>query len=171
MGGRTALHFAAKNDRADVARLLLDYGASPSAISDGGWTPLHNAAQNGHIAIVRLLLEHSSTGDTKDGVKPNSQLRNGMTPLHWEAFKGSMDVVQGFLAVEPAINIVVKDSFGRTPMLCAAEKGHIDLAEILSDEARKASSSFEAIVVDFIPSVNRQKVFKTFSIRALVCLG
>lgn len=163
---RTALHFAAVNNCVNVAKLLLDHEASPSAISDGGWTPLHNAAQNGHVPIVQLLLEYRSKGDTKYEVKANSQLYNGMTPLHWAAFNGSTEVVQALLKVEPAINISVKDSFGRTPMLCAVEKKNKDLAKILSpahaaerlsNEARKACSEFQATVVDFKPSSKKQQ--------------
>lgn len=54
-------------------------------------------------------------------------------------------------------------------MLCAVEKGHMDLAKMLSPahaadrlsgEARKACGKFEATVVDFKQSAKKQQVYK-----------
>ena len=47
---------AANSRRAEVARLLLDYGATVDARQEGGWTPLHAAAQSGDVELVTLLL-------------------------------------------------------------------------------------------------------------------
>lgn len=52
----TALHSAVSRSRSDIARILLDAGASPDIRQSGGWTPLHSAAANGDLASVELLL-------------------------------------------------------------------------------------------------------------------
>ncbi|RYO87269.1 hypothetical protein DL762_004314 [Monosporascus cannonballus] len=176
---RTALHLAAESNREEVAKLLLDHGANPSAISDGGWMPLHNAAQNGHEAIVQLLLDNWNP-DANDKINPNAQLYNGMTPLHWAAFKGSEEVVRLLLATKPAVNIGIKDSFGRTPMLCAAEKGFTKLARMLSPAhaadrlsqiAKEACDNFQATVIDFKVEARKQYVYKYSVSEALYAWG
>lgn len=147
--GRNALHLAAESNHVEMLKLLIRYGADPQSPSDGGWTALHNAAQNGHTGAVALLLAENAN--------VNAELSNGMSPLHWAAFNGHEEVVKLLLA-KPETNIAIKDSFDRTPMLCAAERHHNDLVQILSptraadrlsENARRACKEFEATVVDF----------------------
>jgi ankyrin repeat protein len=160
--GRNALHLAAESNHEEMVKLLLSRGADPQAISDGGWTALHNAAQSGHTATVALLLAAKAN--------VNAELSNGMTPLHWAAFNGHGDIVKLMLA-QPDTNIAIKDSFDRTPMLCAAESHHKDLVQILSPAraadrlsptAQRACKEFEATVVDFgnFRDGKKQLVFK-----------
>ncbi len=68
----TPLHSAASSDHVDVARVLLDAGASPDERQSGGWTPLHAAAHNGSAAMVALLLEA--------GADPSLTNDDGRTP-------------------------------------------------------------------------------------------
>ncbi|KAI0536858.1 hypothetical protein GGR58DRAFT_473982 [Xylaria digitata] len=162
--GRTALHLSAESNdeehRDDMVKLLLSHNASPEATSDGGWTPLHNAAQSGHISVVALLLETKA--------KVNAELSNGMTPLHWAAFNGFEDIVK-LLLTRPDVNIALKDRFDRTPMLCAAEKHHAEIVQLLSPARtanrlsaleEKACKLFDATVVDFGQFEKKQLVSK-----------
>ncbi|RYP15767.1 hypothetical protein DL765_005493 [Monosporascus sp. GIB2] len=147
--GTTALYFAAEKNHEEMVRYLLTQGADPRTITDGGWTALHTAARNGHAGVVYLLLQA--------GAAINSQLSNGMTPLHWAAMNGHTELVELLLA-NPEINSDIKDSFNRTPMLCAAERYHRDIALLLSPNragdrlspvAQGACRGFQATVVDF----------------------
>ncbi|KAL1891947.1 hypothetical protein Sste5346_007291 [Sporothrix stenoceras] len=147
--GRSALHLAAEANHEAMVRLLLQHKADPNAVSDGGWTPLHNAVQNGHAGVVALLLAEDAN--------VNAELSNGMTPLHWAAFNGFETVVKLLLARDET-KLDVKDSFDRTPMLCAAERFHRDIVQLLSPvhaarrlspAARAACQEFKATVVDF----------------------
>ncbi|CAK7274964.1 hypothetical protein SEPCBS57363_006434 [Sporothrix epigloea] len=147
--GRSALHLAAEANHEAMVRLLLKYKADPNATSDGGWTPLHNAVQNGHEAVVSLLLDADAN--------VNAELSNGMTALHWAAFNGFEAVVKLLLARDET-KLDIKDSFDRTPMLCAAERYHRDIVQLLSPvhaarrlspAARAACNEFKATVVDF----------------------
>jgi len=52
----TALHSGVSRLQSEVARILLDAGASPDVRQSGGWTPLHAAAMNGDLASLELLL-------------------------------------------------------------------------------------------------------------------
>ncbi|KAI1323611.1 hypothetical protein F5Y16DRAFT_383366 [Xylariaceae sp. FL0255] len=157
---RTALHLAAESNHEEVVRLLLAHGANPQATSDGGWTPLHNAAQCGFLPIVALLLGSD--------VDVNAALTNGMTPMHWAAFNGFEDIVR-LLLTRPDVNLGAKDTFDRTPMLCAAEKHHGGIVKLLSPARvadrlspmeRRACEAFEATVVDFGQFEKKQLVSK-----------
>ncbi|KAJ8124967.1 hypothetical protein O1611_g8673 [Lasiodiplodia mahajangana] len=143
-----------------MVKLLLHHGADPEATSDGGWTPLHNAAQSGHVSVVALLLE------TKARV--NAELSNGMTPLHWAAFNGFEAIVK-LLLTRPDVNTAMKDGFDRTPMLCAAEKHHNSIVQLLSpartanrlsELEKSACEAFKATVVDFGKFEKKQLVSK-----------
>ena len=71
--GYTPLHIAAKQNQLEVARSLLQYGASANAESVQGVTPLHLAAQEGHAEMVALLLSKQANGNL--GNKVNMRLR------------------------------------------------------------------------------------------------
>lgn len=160
--GRNALHLAAEANHEEMVKLLLGQGADPRAASDGGWTALHNAAQSGHTRAVALLLAADAN--------VNAELSNGMTPLHWAAFNGHEGVV-GLILNKPETNITIKDGFDRTPMLCAAERHHKNIVQLLSPAraanrlnpvAQCACKEFEATVVDFgnFRDGKKQLVFK-----------
>lgn len=162
--GRTALHLAIDSSDAtftdDIMRLLLHHQANACATSDGGWTPLHNAAQKGLTSVVELLLE--------SGASVNATLSNGMTALHWAAFNGFEDVVRVLLSQRDA-DPGIKDGFGRAPWLCAAEKGHYHLVELLSPVRNSdrlprvmqdACKAFTATVVEFKEFGEKQRKFR-----------
>jgi len=44
----------------EVVRLLLEYGADPSACNNLGESPSHVTSQNGHQQTVRLLSEYAA---------------------------------------------------------------------------------------------------------------
>ena len=147
--GKTALHFAAGNNQSEIVQLLLQHGASPQARSDGGWVPLHNAADKGHVEVLSLLLQWS--------VDVNATTSSGTTALHWAARNGHIDAVELLLNQE-GIKRNGKDSLDKTPMLGAAESGHLEIVKILSPaddgkllsiDAHGACTGFQANVVDF----------------------
>jgi len=56
--GYTALHWAAKFNKAEVVKLIAGtHGVSPNIKSFGGYTPLHLAAINKHEYIMELLIK------------------------------------------------------------------------------------------------------------------
>jgi len=56
----TPLHSAAAAGHVEIARWLLERGASVDARQQGGYTALHAAAQNGDLPLVELLLAHGA---------------------------------------------------------------------------------------------------------------
>lgn len=164
--GKTALHVATAHDRADIVQLLLQHDAAVNACSDGGWTPLHNACDKGCEAIVRILL--------RAGSQINSQLLNGVTPLHLAAQGGHTEVVECLLE-RPDLRRRVRDNFGSTPFLRAAQFKRRDIVlllapfnnvESLSEDVRDACAAFDATVVDFgnFHNENRVKRMSVFNL-------
>src|SRR5262245_51198927 len=71
--GRTALHWAARADDAELVPLLIRAGANVTATNRYGITPLALAATNGSATIVEMLL--------KAGADPSNALPEGETVL------------------------------------------------------------------------------------------
>lgn len=86
-GGATPLHYAVCRDNHDLAQLLLDRGASPSAQDVSGATPLHYV-QSGNL--VELLV--------RKGSNPNARMVAEPTPLHLAVLFLRIDVVAALLA-------------------------------------------------------------------------
>lgn len=151
---------APKKSREEMLQLLLQYGADANAASDGGWRPLHNAAQKGLTSIVKILLTA--------GADINAPLSNGMTALHWAAFNGFVEVSQ-LIWSYPEADLSITDTFGRAAWLCAAERGHDDLVELLSPghnshrlpkSRHEAAQAFNATVVEFKDYGEKQRISK-----------
>jgi ankyrin repeat protein len=79
----------------EIARILLDHGATVNAENKKGRTPLHQVAQGTYdsqehgVSVAWLLLERG--GD----VHAQDKQRN--TPLHSAAFSGKLEIVKELL--------------------------------------------------------------------------
>ena len=83
--GYSALHWAAKNGRADVVKLLMGCPAAPDvdARSHGGYTALHVAAMNSRHEVIELLVVvYKADTDVTDfaGRKPVYYLPHASAP-------------------------------------------------------------------------------------------
>ena len=58
--GKSVLHHACNHGHAELARALIEAGASPDAADAAGETPLHCAAKAGSAAAVRVLLDNGA---------------------------------------------------------------------------------------------------------------
>ena len=61
--GATPLHWAARANSLDIARLLIDKGADIEAKNNRDGTPLHWATRVNSLDIARLLIEHGANTD------------------------------------------------------------------------------------------------------------
>jgi hypothetical protein len=115
------LHSAAAKGDGDVARALLEAGASVDAVDKQGDTPLHYAAFQGHAVVARALLEAGASVDAFE-VQSN-------TPLLRAAFQGHAVVARALIEAGASVDAV--DEEGDTPLHYAADKGHADVARAL----------------------------------------
>ncbi len=88
--GMTALHWAARHDDLETAKLLVRAGAGVNTANRYGVTPLTLACTNGNPVLVELLLD--------SGADPNTTLPGGETALMTAARTGRLGPVKALLA-------------------------------------------------------------------------
>jgi hypothetical protein len=76
---RRQVAHAARNNRLDAVRLMLEAGLSATARGQNGATPLHWAAFHGNVEMVQTILRHDPPLEERD-------LDYGGTPLGWAAY-------------------------------------------------------------------------------------
>jgi ankyrin repeat protein len=120
--GWTALHWAAQDDRADVAELLIAAGGNASAADNYGVTPLSLACTNGSVPMVNRLL--------RAGANPNAAQAYGETVLMTCARTGAEEAVEALLARGADVN-AKEAAEGQTALMWAAAEGHAEVVQAL----------------------------------------
>jgi ankyrin repeat protein len=126
--GWLPIHRAAANDRAEMIRLLVDWGSPLEATGNEGWTPLHLASVSRSPRAVKTLLDA--------GADIHARSDFGATPLH---------LAIGSTITEPLLETVrvlvsagadptAANEHGKTPLDEAREIGHAELQRILGDD-------------------------------------
>ncbi|KXT03866.1 hypothetical protein AC578_8935 [Pseudocercospora eumusae] len=164
---KTALHLAASHNRSYLVKVLLAHKADVHARSDGGWTALHNACQSGSWSMVKALID-AACDDEERARLINCELLNGRTPLHVAAEFGNEKAAECLLE-QPLLKRSVRDRFGTTPLLMAAQHGKTRIAEMLapwnhisdlSEDEKDAAKQFMATIVDFGDFRNENRVMR-----------
>src|SRR5215471_7294621 len=119
--GTTPLHWAARAEDLETARLLVGAGADVNAANRYGVTPLSLAAKMASGQMVRLLLEA--------GANPNATIRDGETILMAAARSGNPEAVKLLLDRGADVNsrtsdlAWTKDRFGLEGVLTILPHG------------------------------------------------
>lgn len=130
--GETPLLWAARFGKASVVRALLKAGADvhycPGRQAGGVQlrTALHCAAASGREDLVRLLLAHGASLNVVDG--------EGKTPI-FSAVKYDQGPVLEYLFSLPDINLLHRDSAGRSILHAASASGHLAIVKRLVELA------------------------------------
>jgi ankyrin repeat protein len=121
--GFTALHLAAFFGKPEVAKMLIDAGASVDTYTANAFAnqPLHAAAAGRHLEVCRVLLAAGADVDATQ--------HGGYTPLHEAAQHGDVEMVELFLSAGADPAVTVAD--GGTPADLAEAAGHPDVARRL----------------------------------------
>ena len=137
--GMTALHWAAADNRIEIARTLLYAGAAVRATTRlGGYTPLHLAARSGNAEIAGILLDA--------GADPNAYTSTGVTAMHFAADADAAGVVEALAGGGGDVD--ARDGFQeRTPLMFAAVRGADAAVQALLDAG--ADPSLETATKDY----------------------
>lgn len=122
--GFTALHFACFFGQPEAARVLIESGAAVDAVAVNPTQvmPLHSAASARNLEAVRLLLEHGAPVDARQ--------QGGWVPIHAAAQNGDRATVE--LLLKHHADPKLANDEGKTPAMVAREKGHEEIAAMLS---------------------------------------
>ncbi len=123
--GYSPLGLAVYFGHLEEARLLLDRGADPNAISanDMAVMPLHSALAGGHKEIAALLLAR--------GAEPDEPTGSDWTPLHYVAESGDLETARALVKAGARSGYTRND--GKTALEVAEENGHVELARLLTE--------------------------------------
>jgi ankyrin repeat protein len=113
--GFTPLHLASYFGNEPMARLLLEHGADPDAISRNAMAlrPLHSACAARNLGIAAILLAR--------GVDVNARQHGGWTALHAAASHGDLPLVE--LLLKNGANPDLTSEDGKTSLDMAKDRG------------------------------------------------
>jgi ankyrin repeat protein len=166
-GKGTALHWACigievSTGKASIAKMLLDYGADIESRDKWGNAPLFLAALNHQTAIVDLLIASGANQEVKNddgwhlihaasvakypalmeklldnGVDIEAKDKYGQTPLHMAVWTVRAKNTETLL--HRGADIKVLNCISMSVLQSAAQKGHLDVIEVLLKFARESS--------------------------------
>ena len=138
--GMTALHWAARHDNVELARMLLYAGANLRATTRiGGYTPLLLAGLAGRAAMLDLLLEA--------GADPNTATTTGATALHLATATGEADAVRTLIAHGADVD-AREAAAGQTPLMFAAAANRVAAMEVLLEHGANPGITTRVIDLD-----------------------
>lgn len=121
--GKTALHIAAEQGRADIVEYLILKGAHISPTDNNHFKPLHYAAANGYIDVVQLLI-HSG-----ENIDVATEDPSGQSPLHIAAAAGQLEMVRRLIQYGANDQLLTNN---QTAQAIAAVNGHHNVAQYLT---------------------------------------
>jgi len=123
--GITPLMVAARNDRLDCVKVLLESGADPKVLDEDGANCLYNIRRT---KIAEILIE--------SGAEVNNVAIDGDTPLHVACINKFVDLSVYFIS--KGADLKVKNKEGKTPIDIAKENG---IYGELKNQSNKANSA------------------------------
>lgn len=123
MGLTTArpLHIAAAFGCVDIARSLIEHGASVDGMDGRLQTPLHFAAKYGQKQVIEVLIDSGANGNALD-----NELKS---PCMLAASYGFLEAIKAM--IEGGADLTVQDCDCRTALYHAAEWDHCDIVIFL----------------------------------------
>ncbi|XP_067669900.1 ankyrin repeat domain-containing protein 50-like [Haliotis asinina] len=114
-----------------VRQILSDKSEDINCSGEDGRSPVMCAASEGHGEVLTLLVKEGADLSLVDSKRENV--------LHVACLGGHEDIVKYLLTLN-TVNIHSKGSYGRTPLMKAAEKGHREVFDLLIENGGDVSS-------------------------------
>ena len=123
----TPLHLASREDKAEVARVLLEQHGADVATQNRYWdTPLHLASREDNVEVARVLLEH--------GTQLIIRNKDGDTPLHLASRNNKVKVARVLLEHDALAFFVTSENLDwDTPLHLASREDNVEVARVLLD--------------------------------------
>jgi uncharacterized protein len=135
--GMTALHWAANNANADLARMLIYGGANLKATTRlGGYLPLHLAAQAGAAQVIQEL--------TKGGAPVDAPTATGATALMLAARSGNVEAVRGLVTAGANLN-ATETAQSQTALMFAAAADRAAVVSFLLEKGADVKATTKII--------------------------
>ncbi len=147
-------NIASVNGRADILRVLFEYGCNFNLSNSIGTTPLMYACEQEYIEIVRLILRRGANVNQQDsegrtaifyvqnsekmvellienGCNINITDEIGFTPLNYLCFEGKVNSVRVLLRQQCDVNRA--NEYGMTPLMAACSCSNYAIVKMLID--------------------------------------
>ena len=132
--GRTKLYVAAKNNKIEEAKKMIERANNLNIASElvnkgdnDGETPLFQTSLHGYLQMAELLLNNGAEID-----KANN---GGWTPLIGASFNGHLEVVN--LLIEHQADVHLKNDDGKTALHYARREGYTAIEKALRKAGAK----------------------------------
>lgn len=122
--GRTALHWAARENRGEIVALLLEAKADVNALDRTGKGPLTLAAETGSVDATQRLVDAGANVTARDQI--------GGTPLTWACGLGNAATVK--ILLDKGADVSVVDVNGLTPLIWAAGIGKPETVAVILEK-------------------------------------
>ena len=132
------LHIAAYFGHLEIAKFLIDHGASVDCVDDRLRTPLHFAAKHGRTQVVKLLI-HS-------GTNVNALNDRLQSPCMKAAYYSSLEPIQ--LLVEGGSDLTLQDWRHQTALYLANYRNHRKVVVFLITNMKRCLLKAEAVSGD-----------------------
>ena len=120
--GRTALHLASAEGHLDVVKLLIASGCSLNIKDRWGNEPLGDVILNGHCELKNVLEKAGATLSTDMKYELETKLIKYIRNDNFQAVKN---------LVECGTSLSAADSFGKSPLHVAVERGNLQIVDYL----------------------------------------
>jgi hypothetical protein len=131
MSAEKALPREASQDRAEVAKLLLDGGADVNAADQSGRTALMHASLRGHDELAAILVRRGADVNLPD--------KRGTTSLMVAVEKNNVGIVR--LILSKGANVNAKDRNGDTALMRACRTGAPEMVRLLLNKGADVNAA------------------------------
>ncbi len=127
-GGMTAIYYAAKLGHSEILNTMLKFGLNANTPDKEGHTPLTISLINKQRDAAKVLIAR--------GADVNAHAADYITPLHFAAHQGDIELVKLLVGYGADLNPVIVNN-GYTPLHWAIIQGHANVVEFLMERGAR----------------------------------